>query len=335
MATISPIFSDGAVFAANLPIRIFGEGSGHISVEFLGSIREADATEKDWCVEFEPLPYGGPYEMTITLDGNATVLHDLWIGEVLLLSGQSNIEFRMKESKDYPELSEPCPMLRVFHAERVDQKGHFRPMHGWKCCDTDDVIANTSAIGYETGLLLAKRLGCAIGLLSASQGASVIQSWVPEGAYERIGLTFTQEELNDSHFKYPLWNGFGQLYTTMLKPWFPYSLSNVIWYQGESNTSIAESIVYKQMLAELIRIWRNDFKNEELPFIVVQLADYDSYLQKKPVEWRNVQKAQLEIQDEVANVKSVVCRDVCETNDIHPPTKRYLSERIASLLCDQ
>ena len=167
--------------------------------------------------------------MTVTCNGVQTTLQDLWVGEVLLCSGQSNMGFRMDESKDYPELSEPCHALRIFHAERVDQNGRFRPMHGWKHCDTDEVIKNSTAVGYETGLLLAKKLGCAIGLLSAAQGASVIQSWMPEGTMDRLGLHFTKEELSHSHFTYPIWNPPGMLYNTMLKPWMPYSVSRVLW----------------------------------------------------------------------------------------------------------
>lgn len=329
MITLSPIFSNGAVFAANRPIRVFGTGEGRVEVSFLDAQRTADANGF-WCIEFDALPYGGPYEMTVTCDGEKTVLHDLWVGEVLLLSGQSNIEFRMIESKDYPELCEPCTALRVFHAERVDQNGRFRPMHGWLHCDNDNVIANTSAIGYETGMILAKRLGCAVGLLSANQGASVIQSWMPAGALEAIGISFTPDQLYPSHTTHPLWNPPGTLYNTMLKPWMPYSISRVIWYQGESNTSDAESDAYGKMLAEMIRIWREGFDNPALPFIVIQIANY--VRAKNPFGWKIVQQRQEEISREVAGVETVICRDVCEDDDIHPPTKKYLSERIANLL---
>ena len=330
MLTLRPIFTDGIVFAANKPIRIFGCGSGKVAVSFLGETVEKTVAD-EWCLELTARPYGGPYTMEITLDGEQKTLADVYVGVVLLLSGQSNIEFRMRESKDYPELSEPCPTLRVFHAERVDQKGIFRPMHGWQRCDSDHIIANTSAVGYETGLLLAKRLGCAIGLISACQGASVIQSWMPEGTMDRLGLHFTKEELSHSHFDYPLWNPHGMLYNTMLKPWMPYSVSKVVWYQGESNAAPVESKSYKKMLTEMIRIWRENFKDESLPFIVIQIANYQARL-KRDDAWATIQAAQMQIQDEIANVKTVVCADVCEDDDIHPPTKRYLSERVADVI---
>lgn len=334
MAILSPIFSDGAVFAANRPIRVFGEGMGRVAIDFLGMHREIEATEDRWCVEFDPRPYGGPYEMTVTLDGNTSVLRDLWMGEVLICSGQSNMGFRMIESKDYPELCEPCPSLRIFHAERVDKNGIFKPADGWKHCDTDEVIKNITAIGYETGLLLAKRTGYAIGLISAAQGASVIQSWMPEGALEKIGLHFTDEELYHSHFTHPLFNPSGCLYNTMFHPWIDYTVSGVIWYQGESNISPAESAKYKQMLAEMIRIWREDLRDPALPFTVIQIADYDKYLNEPQAyaSWKAVQAAQLQIQDEVEDVVTVISADVCESDNIHPPTKKHVSARVADAI---
>ena len=330
MLQLSQIFTNGAVFAANKPIRVFGTGNGIVTIDFLGEHVEYTANADTWQVELSPRPYGGPYEMTVALDGETTVLTDLWIGEVLLCSGQSNMSFRMIESKDYPEINEPYSTLRVFHAERISKEGIFRPKDGWKSCDTDEVIQNTTAIGYEVGLLLAKRLGCAIGLIAAAQGASVIQSWIPEGAVERIGLHFTEEELYSSHFTYPIWNPPGTLYHTMLEPWAPYSVSNVLWYQGESNSSLAEGAAYGQMLAELIRIWREDFCDPILPFTVIQIANYDRA--KCAEGWKLVQAAQWKIQNEVANVKTVISADVCETDDIHPPTKKHLSERIANAI---
>ena len=330
---LNQIFQNGAVLAANKPIRIFGTGDGHVAVDFLGMHAEADSQNGSFCVTLPAQPYGGPYEMTVTLNGDSVILSDLYLGEVLLLAGQSNIEFRMNESKDYPELSEPCHLLRAFHPERITKNRPFHPEDGWLICETDNVIANTSAIGYEVGVALTKTLGCAVGLIAAYQGASVIQSWMPAGACERIGFRFTKEELYHSHFDYPLWNDPGQLYEAMLKPYVPYSVSTAIWYQGESNASLAESAVYHKILAEMIRIWRCDFDDPTLPFLVIQIADYAKNIARSN-GWRQIQEAQIKVQDEIDHVKTIICRDVCEDDDIHPPTKRHLSARVTNAILE-
>lgn len=93
----------------------------------------------------------------------------------------------------------------------------------------------------------------------------------------------------------------------------------------------AEGKVYAAELAALIDIWRRDLKNETLPFIIVQIADFTPRLDEG---WRLVQQAQLDIQSLRDGVKTVISRDVCETDDIHPKTKQPLALRIAAALED-
>ena len=92
-----------------------------------------------------------------------------------------------------------------------------------------------------------------------------------------------------------------------------------------------EAKVYAKELAELINVWREDLKDNNLPFIVIQLADYENEVIDKK-GWERMQLAQTEVCDLKENVYSVVCRDICEKNDIHPPTKDILSKRIADVL---
>jgi hypothetical protein len=67
-----------------------------------------------------------------------------------------------------------------------------------------------------------------------------------------------------------------------------------------------------------------------LPFIVIQLADFAPRLKHLP--WQIIQTAQLAAEKNIPHVKTVISRDVCETNDIHPPTKIHLARRIARVL---
>ena len=109
---------------------------------------------------------------------------------------------------------------------------------------------------------------------------------------------------------------------------FVYSIqaAGVIWYQGESNASEKESDVYGEMLSALIYHWRVAFKDEDLPFRVIQLADY---IHANKEAWRKIQQAQYEIRFKEKNVKTVICRDICESDDIHPKQKTQLAKRIA------
>lgn len=58
---LNEMFCDGAVFAANKPIRIFGTGGGLAEIEFLGKSYSVEKIGARWEIDLPPMPYGGPY----------------------------------------------------------------------------------------------------------------------------------------------------------------------------------------------------------------------------------------------------------------------------------
>ena len=83
------------------------------------------------------------------------------------------------------------------------------------------------------------------------------------------------------------------------------------------------------MLSIMIDVWRRDLKNSELPFIIVQIADY---IHRDDEDWRVIQEAQLAVQNMKENVTTVVSADISESDNIHPPTKHILAHRIAEII---
>ena len=69
---LNALFCDGAIFQANKPVRIFGTGGGTLEIEFCGKTYSEEKTGACWCMELAPCDYGGPYEMTVTMDGRIT-----------------------------------------------------------------------------------------------------------------------------------------------------------------------------------------------------------------------------------------------------------------------
>lgn len=322
MVTLNPIFTNGTVLQANKPVRVFGKGEGNVSVELFGVIKNVKSNG-DWLIEFEPHSYGGPYSMTVILDGVKTEITDIYFGDVYLLSGQSNMQFKMWERRVPDDIYEGNENVRLFTVDRMEENTEERwgAKDGWVTL-TKDNARDFSAIGYYASQELAKQ-GHKIGLIACYQGASVIQSWLKKEVAERE--EFQVKDKFGDHEWFPVWNGDGVLYDFMLSKIIPYSLAYVLWYQGESNASINEAKLYLKFLDALTSSWREDFKDENLPFIVVQLADY---IERDTEGWHLVQDAQMEAQYKLKNVKTVVCRDICENDDIHPRSKKELSLRI-------
>ncbi len=322
MVTLNSIFTSHTVLQAGKPIRFFGDGDGTVAVSFNGERKENVAHGK-WLIEFAPCQYGGPFVVDVELDGVLTTLSDVWVGDVYLLGGQSNMEMKLRETSFPLEQYTENENVRLYVVDKP-KKEEITSADGWVRL-TSENAAQFSAIGYHVASALARK-DRKIGLVGCYQGASVIQTWMPKevAAQEKFQV---QNKYKD-HTKYPH-NGEGQLFEYMVEKILPYSLNTVLWYQGESNVSDDEASLYLPMLEELVSSWRMAFKDDSLPFIVVQIADFDG---RDFDAWHLIQREQMRAQKVIPNVKTVVSRDVCESDKIHPMEKEVLSRRIADLL---
>lgn len=319
------------VFAAGQPIRVYGSGKGNVKITFAGISKSLVSESDTWLISFPPMDFGGPYELKAVFDDNTVLLQDIYIGKVFLCAGQSNMEFKIKEGNIPDRLLVPNEKLRMFVTDRLEPE-RFSAKDGWVKAEKNN-IADWSAIGYLVGNGVSVNEDVAVGIIGCYQGASMIESWVPEGTFQADGIAVPDEKKHpDFRIKpFDTWNQDAVLYNYALSQVKPFSVTAVLWYQGESNASTEGGNVYLKMLEKLIKIWRADFENDLLPFVVVQLADCTQRLTEG---WRLVQKAQLDIERTVNGVKTVISADVCETDHIHPPTKHLLAERIVSALTE-
>lgn len=321
------IFTSHMVFAAGKPIRIYGEGQGRVTVSLAGQSKTAVFEGEKWLVELPETNYGGPYDLTVRFDDRTEVLNDIYVGEVYLFAGQSNMQFKMRESST--PFGEDNGKLRMFCTDRLAEGERFSSSDGWVVCSKEN-SADWSAIAYHTANEISKK-GVAVGVVACYQGASTIESWVLADTFKKIGIEIPADKKHIDHVYEPFkaWQNGGDLYNFAFSQVKPFSFSAVVWYQGESDTTPAEGEVYGDELCELIKIWRKDLSNDSLPFVIIQIADY---VNANPEGWRLVQEAQLKVQERLPCVKTVISRDVCENAYIHPPTKDKLAKRVAKVL---
>ena len=128
------------------------------------------------------------------------------------------------------------------------------------------------------------------------------------------------------------------LYNAVLHPLAPYAISGVVWYQGESNTG--NPAPYADYLKKLMGCWRDLWQNQQMPFVIVQLANYDGRQQTgfprpitpqtEPVNsgWAQLREAQRIAVKTDAYAALAVINDLGETVDIHPLRKKEVAERI-------
>lgn len=118
------------------------------------------------------------------------------------------------------------------------------------------------------------------------------------------------------------------LYNAMINPLINYKIKGFIWYQGESNTGKPKE--YGDLLSTMISDWRSKWNKKDLPFFIVQLANF---MEKKdePIEsnWAELREQQRQVSLNVPYSGLAVTIDVGEWNDIHPLNKKIVGDRLA------
>ena len=128
------------------------------------------------------------------------------------------------------------------------------------------------------------------------------------------------------------------LYNAVLHPLAPYAINGVVWYQGESNTG--NPAPYADYLKKLMGCWRDRWQDQQMPFVIVQLANYDGRQQtgfprpitpqEEPMNsgWAQLREAQRIAAKADPRADLAVINDLGETVDIHPLRKKEVAERI-------
>jgi len=227
----------------------------------------------------------------------------------------------------------------------------------WTTC-TPETAAKFSAVAYFFGKQLADHEHVPIGLIDSSWGGTPAEAWVSmEGlsrdaslmsvfdewasfANQQLDLQRTVEaekredeaakKANQPPPKHPWhpnpssWQP-SALFNAMVAPALDYHIKGVIWYQGESNASVARANLYEKLFPALIADWRAHWHEGNFPFLFVQIANFKSLPEGT---WPVVREAQLRTLS-VANTAMAVTIDIGDPTNVHPSNKRDVGARLA------
>ncbi|RRJ95266.1 sialate O-acetylesterase [Opitutaceae bacterium TAV4] len=115
------------------------------------------------------------------------------------------------------------------------------------------------------------------------------------------------------------------LYNAMISPFVPYALRGAIWYQGESNRG--EGMLYYEKMKALIKSWRTEFDNPQMPLHFAQLAPYT--YGNNPTALADIWQAQERFAKEDKLSGMAVINDIGNLSDIHPTNKQVVGKRLA------
>ena len=332
------VIGSGMVLQQNENVNIWGwaKPSAKITVKAQW-LAEAVKTKADdegkWIVSLST-PAGSyeKYSMSVSDGKSAIDLEDVMIGEVWLCSGQSNMAWKTELCLDLKEEMEDAPNVgkhvRLFTTGRIrsDKPEDDVPDARWTGC-TPETVASFSGVGYGFGIEIQKALDVPVGLLQASYGGTFIEGWVSQDAIHNGEKSATLTKgVNIINKGKTMWVGKeSHLYNANIHPILNVRIAGVIWYQGCTNVK-ANPVSYRDNLQGLIRSWRKEFNNPEMPFYIAQIAPH-TYVDQQGALLR-------ESQDYVAATEPgcelIVTNDGQEIpGDVHPRLKKNVCHRFA------
>jgi sialate O-acetylesterase len=360
-------FSDNMVLqqGAIVPIWGWADASEAVTVKFHGQLVKATPVNGKWMVRLKKLAAGGPYEMTVS-GKNSITLKNVLVGEVWICSGQSNMQWQLKQSFQ-PEAAIAAaanPKIRLYTVPRVRSEVPLDDVKAsWQECNPQ-TVPDFSAVAYFFGRDLQQALKVPVGLIHTSWGGSPAEAWtthatlqanpdyrrdildVYPGAQARYKSALADWEKETAQLKAEgkeqkrrqpsvPWSP-SELYNGMIAPLVPFAFRGGIWYQGEANAGRA--FQYRTLMPDMIRDWRRAWGAGDFTFLMVQLAPYDK-IKKRPLEeiaaapvdsdWAELREAQLLTTKVLKNVGMAVITDVGEKDDIHPTKKEPVGKRLA------
>lgn len=116
------------------------------------------------------------------------------------------------------------------------------------------------------------------------------------------------------------------LYNGMIHPLKHCVFKGVVWYQGESN--VGRWREYSSLLTAMIADWRTLFNNKNLPFYIVELADFLAPNNPGRAAWAELRKQQAKTAQSLPHVTLIKNSDTGEWNDIHPLDKKTPASRL-------
>ena len=182
--TLPQLFQDGMVLQREKTIPVWGKADAGEAVSVTlnkKTCQTAATADGRWRVDLPKMKAGGPYILTV----NDVELKDVFIGDVWLLSGQSNIDVTVE--RVYPWYTTDIdnyenPKIRLFRVQNeTDTHGvrdDIRPTTiNWKPVNRENAWL-FSAMGYFLGRRMYEKTHVAQGIIVNSWGGTPIEAWL-------------------------------------------------------------------------------------------------------------------------------------------------------------
>ena len=340
----SSLIGDNMVLQQNTQARIWGTASPRASVSVSASwLKSAVSTRADaeghWEVMLStPSATFEPQTVRASSGGETVRASNVLIGEVWIASGQSNMEMTLGGGMGTPvegsldEIALSAQYKGVRHVT-VKKARATEPQYDaegeWQVCNPA-TSPRFSAVGYFFASRLSKALDVPVGIINASWGGSVIEAWMGAELLKDCPdvdlANASNPQVNDMYKPMIMYNA-------MFRPAAKFTCNGILWFQGESNISIATD-VYADRLTAMAEEWRRDIGRGDIPFLIVELQPYDYYDGQYGFQDEHgplVREQQFMASKRIPNAGIVGTNDLAyehERTQVHASQKRQIGERL-------
>ena len=194
--TLPQLFQSGMVMQRGKAIPVWGKADAGETVIIKFNKKQysvkADADGK-WRIDLPKMKAGGPYTLGVRGENlEVREISDILIGDVWLLSGQSNIDVHIE--RVYPQYAQEVDnyendQIRLFRVQNdTDVHGvrdDIRPTSiNWKPLNKKNAWP-FSAVGYFLGKRMFEKNKVAQGIIVNSWGGTPIEAWISKDSLER------------------------------------------------------------------------------------------------------------------------------------------------------
>ncbi len=366
----APVLQNHMVFQRDEPVTLWGSGKNGstVTVEWKGHKATAKVTRGQWQVELPASPADAQGSTITATDstGSAT-LSDVLVGDVWLASGQSNMEWNIRQTQPVPaSVNVENPQVRLLrgygllhgnppayteelYKEAEECKG---VQWSWRVCSVDS-IKDFSAVATYFATRLQENIKVPVGIICNAKGGSSMEAWMPRSVTgkKKLYASMKGDKWMDSedfdawsrgrakqNLKLMLARGEKNLrhpfapssqFDVAIKPIEKLNIKGVIWYQGESNADNPDIDLNTAKQKDIITSWRKTFRKAELPFLMVQLPRIRDA--KRP-HWAEFREVQARCARELPQVGLICTIDLGSTDsNVHPTLKFPVGHRLADL----
>ena len=201
--TLPTFFSNGMVLQRDTSAPIWGTASPGeaITVQLNGQTASATADDKgNWSAAFKGLAAGGPFTLDIKGGSDAVSFSDVYVGDVWLCSGQSNMAYNLGQmgALAAPDMATANdPQFRWFVPANFIVEDPYKN-HIWMGT-TPTTISGDSAVAFYFGRSLRQKISVPVGILEVAFPGSAIEGWITPEGFDTLGMGPEEKALADEY----------------------------------------------------------------------------------------------------------------------------------------